>query len=172
MKKTFSLDGLTYNVRHNGTADCEVRFRLSREKMAKVREYYTRLSGIRGQMLQFTSCEILDQGHGWYLAICRNDKADGALHAVYHVVSALKIIAGDMRPVHKAPKINATMPDRYIIKAKRTKFGSWTLVNLVREAAINRFEELTSKPVQLTKEPERQLATPGQLHKLLTHFAH
>ncbi len=151
-------------VHDRSTKECNVTFRLCRAKMKIVKDYFAKTIGKNGLELHFKSCKVFWRGCGWYKVVSCNDKVDGALDAIKHVVNALKIHAGLLiSKITKQELPAVSLPSRYKIVARIGKFKQIRLVNLAVEAAHNCYvENMTQFKTWLVSKDSKE-NNPGKI---------
>lgn len=82
---SFALD-FPFTATKVGTENCEVHFRMTREQERIVRAHFHTPSN---RPIQFATCEISEQGNGWYLAFSMSERPDQAFKAILNIKAAL-----------------------------------------------------------------------------------
>lgn len=77
-------------IKRKGSADCVVKFQLSREKFNLVRNYFRKEGQRKDAQVRFTNgAAIYSQGNGWYAIYGDGHRIDAALEGLHHVQTAL-----------------------------------------------------------------------------------
>lgn len=79
-------------IKRQGSADCVVKFQLSREKFEIVRAYFRKEGQCKNAQVRFANgSAIYSQGNGWYAIYGDGHRVDAALVGLKHVRVALAL---------------------------------------------------------------------------------
>jgi len=106
-------NGYTIFPKHQNTTDCQFALRISKQDVERLRKHFNT------DCLKFKTCELLDQGRGWYLAVGDDIHVNGALRVLDHLDFVRKYSPdADHRSLHVLVNLAVTLPKIRQVVAK------------------------------------------------------